>query len=307
MLAGWPRTRRLEFMKLSKTNFLIYRDCPHNAWVKLHRPEVYRANPLSAFDQNIIETGNEVDELARGLFPGGVIVEHNDFERTSQLIAAQQTVIYQAAFAANRFVIACDILVWNSGTNAYDLYEVKASTSGDDKKSNDDLYTYDLAFQTVVLRDVGVPLGRQYLVRLNSDYVRGERLDLDELFTREDFTERVKVVVATMPTEMATAYDVLQRDTPLPSPCGCIYRGRSAQCTTFEFSNPQVPEYSVHDIARIGNSKTRLNALIERGIVAITDVPDDPTEAGLSDKRWNQVRAAKSLRAYVDQQAIGRC
>ena len=86
-------------MKLSKTNFLIYRDCPHNAWVKLHRPEVFRAKPLSAFDQNIIETGNEVDELARGLFPGGVIVARNDFERTSQLIAARQPVIYQAANA----------------------------------------------------------------------------------------------------------------------------------------------------------------------------------------------------------------
>lgn len=104
---------------------------------------------------------------------------------------------------------------------------------------------------------------------------------------------------------MATAYDVLQRDTLLPSPCGCIYRSRSAQCTTFAFSNPQVPVYSVHDIARIGTSKARLNALIERGILAITDVPDDPTEAGLSDKQWDQVRATKSQRAIVDYVAIG--
>ena len=42
---------------LSKTNFLIYRDCAHNAWVQMHCPEIYRAKPLSAFDQNIIETG----------------------------------------------------------------------------------------------------------------------------------------------------------------------------------------------------------------------------------------------------------
>ena len=24
-------------MKLSKTNYLLYRECPHNAWLKLHR------------------------------------------------------------------------------------------------------------------------------------------------------------------------------------------------------------------------------------------------------------------------------
>lgn len=130
-----------------------------------------------------------------------MIVARNDSQRTSQLIAARLPVIYQAAFETDRFVIACDLLVLNSATNSYDLYEVKASTSGDDKKANDDLYTYDLAFQSVVLRDFGVPLGRQCLVRLNSDYVRGERLDLDGLFTQEDFTERVKVVVETLDTE----------------------------------------------------------------------------------------------------------
>ena len=43
-------------MKLSKTNYLVYRDCAHNAWVKAHLPEVYKAKPLSVFDQAIMET-----------------------------------------------------------------------------------------------------------------------------------------------------------------------------------------------------------------------------------------------------------
>ena len=55
---------------------------------------------------------------------------------------------------------------------AFDLYEVKASNSGEDKKQKD-LYTYDLAFQKIVLDAKQVPLGRLYLVRLNSNYVRG--------------------------------------------------------------------------------------------------------------------------------------
>ena len=45
-------------MKLSKTDFLIYRACKHNAWVKIHPPEVYRAEPLSAFDLGLLETGS---------------------------------------------------------------------------------------------------------------------------------------------------------------------------------------------------------------------------------------------------------
>jgi hypothetical protein len=57
-------------MKLSKTDFLVYRDCAHNAWLKIHKPEVYGETPPSVFDQSIMETGNEVDKLARDLFPG---------------------------------------------------------------------------------------------------------------------------------------------------------------------------------------------------------------------------------------------
>lgn len=290
-------------MKLSKTNFLIYRDCAHNAWVKMHKPEVYRAKPLSVFDQNIIETGNEVDDLARGLFPGGAAVERAEFDRTMQLVKSHQSVIYQAAFQTDRYVIACDILIWNGERAAYDLYEVKASTSGDDKKAKDELYTYEIGFQTVVLRDVGVPLGKQYLVRLNSQYVRGDTLDLQVLFTREDFTERVEAILGSFAQEMATASDVLQSKKPLPSPCQCIYKGRSSQCTTFDFSNPTVPGYSVHHISRIGNSKARLRDLVDRNILAITDVPD---EFDLSDKQRNQVRAAKTNREVVDTAAIAK-
>ena len=62
-----------------------------------------------------------------------------------------------------------------------------------------------------------------------------------------------------------------------------------------------VPADSVHDIARIGSSKARLQELIERGILAITDVPD---ETKLSDKQMSQVRAAKTGRPVIDDVAI---
>lgn len=60
---------------ISKTDYIIYRECHKNAWYKLHKPDVYFASELSDFEKNIIETGNEVDALARGLFSGGVLVE----------------------------------------------------------------------------------------------------------------------------------------------------------------------------------------------------------------------------------------
>ncbi|MFA6274527.1 MAG: hypothetical protein WC662_05185, partial [Candidatus Paceibacterota bacterium] len=62
-------------MKLTKTDYLIYKDCEKNAWLKIHKPDVYFAKQLSAFDKTIIETGNEVDILARSLFPNGILIE----------------------------------------------------------------------------------------------------------------------------------------------------------------------------------------------------------------------------------------
>lgn len=288
-------------MKLSKTNYLLYRDCAHNAWAKIHRPDVYQAKPLSVFDQIIIEAGNEVDVLARDRYPGGVLVERGDAAGTARLVAAKTPVIYLPVFETERFTTACDLLVWNEAHGAYDLLEVKGSTSGDDKKAKDDLYTHDIAFQDLVLRQNGVELAGLYLVRLNSEYVRGETLDLEAFFTKEDFGARVAAVREAVRFEMDQAHDVLAREAPLDGPCGCYYKGRSSHCTTFSLHNPDVPKYSVHDISRIGASKKKLADLLQRGILEITDVPDD---VPLSDVQANQVEAAKTGQVSIDRAAI---
>lgn len=145
-------------MKLTKTNFLIYKDCAKNAWLKIHKPDVYFAEALSVFDQGLVETGNEVDELARDLFPGGILVEDADgILETEELIEKQTPVIYQPVFETKLYKIICDILVWNKNTKLYDLYEVKASSGGENK-----LYSYDIAFQYLVLRELKVPIGKLF-------------------------------------------------------------------------------------------------------------------------------------------------
>lgn len=288
-------------MKLSKTNYLLYRECPHNAWLKMHRPDLHGAGALSAFEQGLIETGNEVDQLARNLFPGGETIARGDLASTAARVTARTPVLYQPVFETDRTTTACDILVWNTSADSYDIYEVKASTNGEDKGAKDKLYTYDLAFQAEVLRACGVPLGRHFLVRLNSSYVRDGDLDIGSLFTREDFTERVEKIAAEVRTEIQQASEVLAQVDPLPGRCNCMTKGRSRHCTTFAHSNPGVPAYSVHDISRIGGSSAKLARLVDAGVLSITDVPDD---FPLSDTQRNQVRAAKLNRAFIDDVEI---
>lgn len=288
-------------MKLTKTDFLIYRECAHNAWVKVHRPDVYRAQPSSEFDLALLESGNEVDALARELFPGGDLVARGDAARTRRLVAGRQRVIYQPAFETDRFTTACDILVWDETNGRYDLFEVKASSSQSENRGRDETYTYDLAFQAEVLRQCGAPLGRLFLVRLDSRYIRGADLDIHALFAIEDRTQAVAALGNVIAFEMDTAHDLMSRDAPLPAPCACMTKGRSAHCTTFAFSNPGVPAYSVHDITRIGASKSKLADMIGRGILDIRDVPDD---IALSATQTNQVHAAKTGCPSIDERSI---
>jgi hypothetical protein len=289
-------------MKLSKTNYLVYRDCAHNAWMKVHRPEVYAAEPLSVFDQAIIETGNDVDVRARALFPDGVLIRRGDATGTAQLVAARSPVLYQPVFETERYTTACDILVWNDAEQAYDLYEVKASTSGDDRKAKDDLYAHDIAFQALVLQECGVPLGRLHLVRLNGAYVFDGTLDIGQLFTREDFTDKATALFEAVRVEMDAAQDLISLAEMPTSPCSCIYKGRSSQCTTFPAINPHVPDYSVHDLTRIGASPKKLRALVDAGILDIREVPGD---FELTLPQRHQAEAVRTRQPYVDPAPLG--
>ena len=289
-------------MKLTKTDYLIYKDCAKNAWLKIHKPEIYFSKPLSAFDEGIIETGNEVDLLARDLFSGGVIPANRDAsEETMEFIKAKTPVIYQPVFETEFYKTICDILVWDSLWKVYDLYEVKASNSGENKKAKDELYTYDIAFQYLVLKELNLPLCKLNLIRLNSEYVRGQELEIEHLFSIEDFTERVIEASVNILPDMENAYGVLSNEVEPIGNCKCITRGRSSHCTTFSYSNPEVPLYSVHDISRIGSSKSKLAELVDSNIFDIMDVPED---FPLSEKQRNQVDATQKDKIFMDKEEI---
>ena len=180
-------------MRLSKTDFLICQDCAKNAWLKIHRPEIYRKKELSSFDLNIIETGNEIDKLSRDLFPDGVLIEsRDDSKRTSKLIKEKTPVIYQPVFETEKYLAVADILVFNQETEKYDLYEVKSSTASEENGGrNIKDYLIDIAFQKNVLDDLGVEIGKTNLIRLNKEYVRHGKIELEKLFLIEDLTEGV--------------------------------------------------------------------------------------------------------------------
>jgi hypothetical protein len=315
---------------LTKTDFISYRECPNNAWVKIHKPEEYSKFEISDFEKSLAVMGNEVEKLARGMFPSGQMVEGrgSDAEKlTKQLIAKRTPVIFQAVFTTDKYLAATDVLEWNEEASAYDLCEIKmSSTKEEDDEEDEDgkpkkvnkkkelQYEYDIAFQASVLQVCGVPIHKKYLIRLNKEYVKTGDLDFspNQLFIKEDKTEAVEKLMPTAQFEMEQAFIYLSQTETHNGPCPCYYRGRSSHCTTFTYINPEVPEYSVHDLNRIGLSKAYLKELLDADILTVEKVPEDeiPKPSKTKDgqpgkpRKLNQVRVHKSKEPIVDLTSI---
>src|SRR3989338_2644401 len=126
---------------LTKTDFILYKECQNNVWVKRHKPEEYAKFEVSEFEKSIALMGNEVEELARGMFPGGYLVERRSEgaqELTKKLIAEKTPIIFQAVFTTDKYLAATDVLKWNDSAKKYDIYEIKmSSTEDDDEEENE--------------------------------------------------------------------------------------------------------------------------------------------------------------------------
>lgn len=279
---------------ISKTDFLIWRECAKNAWLKIHRPEVYYKSELSDFEKAIIETGNEVELEARKLYPTGVLIEKRDAEAqdlTKVLLAEKSPVIFQPVILQDSFLAAVDILKVDEATNKYAIIEIKASNQIQPK-----IHLPDLAFQVNLLRKTGLEVGSINLMHLNPEYIREGELDITKLFILEQVDEQVHEILDDIEREMDECLTYLSSENEPPGPCTCVYKGRSAHCTTFSYSNPHIPEYSVHDIARIGLSKNKLRELIDGNIYELQNIPET---IELSEVQTNQVNAYITKRPKI--------
>lgn len=284
---------------LSKTDYILYRECPKNVWYKIHKTDVYSQSELSEFEKSIMETGNEVELVARKLFPSGVLIERRDEEgqkATQNYIAKHQEILFQPIFVKDNFLAAIDILKFKPETGSYAVYEVKSTNDVDDKT-----HYHDLSFQINLLEKYGLKIDKAYIIHLNSEYVRSGEIDITKLFKIVDVSSEVESIAESVASESGEALKYLSQDNEPNGYCCCIYKGRSRHCSTFQHANPDVPEYSVHDIARIGNSKAKLKELIDNNIFHLDKIP---SHIKLTDIQQGQVDTYVLNEVLVEKEKI---
>ena len=170
---------------LSKSRFCSAVQCPKMLWMKQYKAEEFDDGVMN---QNVLNTGSAVGDLAMGLFGPFVEVPFGDLKEmiseTNLLLKEGTPIIAEASFSIDGNFCSVDILK-NHGNKRVEIYEVKSSTS------ISDIYLYDAGYQYYVLNRCGFNVEKVCLVTIDNTYVRHGELELDKLFAVTDVTAEV--------------------------------------------------------------------------------------------------------------------
>ena len=227
-------------MFLSKSDYIIGLDCLKQLWLKKNRKDLepeYDERTLQNF-----ATGDKVQDLARDYYPGGVLVDAETWDVFGGAVKTKEAakshdVLYEAtAVLDNGCFCRIDVLVKN-GT-AWDLIEIKSAA----KVQN--YYIDDLAFQKYVFENAGYPVINCKVLYINNKYVRHGELDIRQLFTEEDVSERVNAKKNEVEgfVKGMLSYQEMPEEPEIPPHSGCT------DCPYYTYCCKDVPEYSVFDL-----------------------------------------------------------
>src|SRR5437667_10090297 len=118
--------------RLSKSRYTAGVQCHKLPWWKVHEPLAVELQPDKVL-QDRFDQGAHVGTLARGTFPGGVLIDlphqavNERVQRTRKLIDDGAPAIFEASFLADNTFVAVDVLTPQDG--GFHLTKVKSSSS----------------------------------------------------------------------------------------------------------------------------------------------------------------------------------
>ncbi|MGN0807238.1 MAG: DUF2779 domain-containing protein [Candidatus Coproplasma sp.] len=255
-------------MYFSKSKYCSLWQCPKMCWLKKYKPEEYRIDPDV---EARFEAGNQVGELAKGLFGEyyDVTTKKADgsldltamIEKTQRAIADSVKNICEAAFSFGGLYCAVDILHKENG--GYAIYEVKSST---DLKP---IYCADMAYQKYVLEKCGVCVTGTFLVNINSEYIRLGEIDIQHFFKITDVSSLVNEEEKVVGQKLEYAEKLLANPNEpaidIDKCCTDPYK-----CGFWDYCTRHIPTPSVFDLYKLP-FKEKI-ASYKKGIVSFDDL-----------------------------------
>lgn len=271
---------------LSKSRLIAHLQCPKRLWLQMNNPELVE---VEASQQSRMDAGNVVGDIARRLYPGGVLVEGDNLTQalkdTAALMAAPKRVpVFEATFNADGVLVRHDLLLPVRG--GYHLAEVKSSTSVKP------YHLQDVAIQAHVAAVSGVKVKRISLVHIDNQFVYPGNEDYDGLFTEVDVTAQVGELQPHVPAWIKAAQKTLKGSEPQ------VATGEQCKkpyaCPFIGYCHPAAPpdSFPVEELPRIGRQAERLR---EDGYADIRQLPPDRLRSDNHRLVWESLTKGKPI------------
>lgn len=280
---------------LTKSRFVKGQRCPKALYLHTYSRELQ--TPLTPLEEKNRLAGKEVGQVAREVFPNGILIETLNKEKalkeTQDAISNKTLTLYEPAFRFKDTFIRIDILTRKTPNDPWSLYEVKATTYNKCKKEQKEEYRNDIGFQVWVLQQLNMPLDRISLMHLNRDY---RHLDTGDLFAYEDYSQEILPVLSTLDTSLSNLKSILSSS---EEPCLSIgsFCEKPRTCPFKKYCWKNIPQPSLFNIPRC----TKKWSLYEKGLISIDSLSlSDFT----SDNHKRVLQCYKNNNRYFNQKTV---
>ena len=179
--------------QLSKSKLIAFRQCPKRLWLELHKPELKDDSGA----EMVFQIGHQVGELAQSIFDpqeSGTNVDPNligwedSAAQTQALLAAGDGPVFEALIRIPGALALADVMrpTRDFGNLQWEMIEVKSSTSVHDYHRD------DVAIQTYIAHEAGIPLSRIGVAHIDNQFVYPGGGDYAGLLRIEDLTAEAK-------------------------------------------------------------------------------------------------------------------
>jgi hypothetical protein len=309
-------SRPIRSVRLSKSRLLDALQCPRKLWLAVNQPG---CAAVSAGQQAIFDTGNQVGEMARRLATQqhglGELIDVKEplgwSGGTARCLTALAEpglhVLFEAPFVHGGLAVICDIVVRHP-TGELWLIEVKAATSTKDKP-----YVDDAALQAWVMTQCRHAPDRVLIRYINSDWVYAGDGDYAGLFSDQDVTAEVQRRLPHVPRLLSVCQQVAQDAEPpirtgahCNKPNACGFAGHCQAWEAEQFGDP--PEFPIALIG--GRFKGKLTQrerqrITDQGWIDLRELParfpaDARARAIVNSVRRGKATVMPGLKATLD-------
>lgn len=271
---------------LSKSRIIAHLQCPKRLWLQINRPELI---VVEAAQQARMDAGNVVGDLARQLYPDGILIDGDDLSQaikdtTAALTRPKRLPVFEATFKQEGVLVRNDLLLPAKG--GYHLTEVKSSTQVKDYHLN------DVAIQSHVTAQAGVPLKKISIAHIDNTFVYPGHQDYAGLFHFEDVTDATQVLMPLVPQWIKAAQKTLAGKEP------AVMTGPQCHdpfdCPFMDYCHPP-EDLTAHPVELLPHSQKLARTLREEGFDDIRDIPKGRLTTDRHVRIWTAISKGKPV------------